>query len=97
LLYFEYVQNILERGEIMGKINWSPNEEYVLGVCYDLAEGSLTPIQYDLVIETCGIGKDEFMKFRNYLIEEGLLKSETFLTFRLTSSGINKIKRLRGL
>ncbi len=38
----------------MGKINWSPNEEYVLGVCYDLAEDSLTPIQYDLAIERCG-------------------------------------------
>ncbi|PSR18806.1 hypothetical protein C8255_05415 [filamentous cyanobacterium CCP3] len=81
----------------MGKINWSPNEEYVLGVCYDLAEGSLAPIQYDLAIERCGIGKDEFMKFRNYLIEEELLKGVDFLSFRLTSSGINKSKRLRGL
>lgn len=81
----------------MGKINWSPNEEYVLGVCYDLAEDSLTPIQYDLAIERCGIGKDEFMKLRNYLIEEELLKGVDFLNFRLTSSGINKIKRLRGL
>lgn len=81
----------------MGRINWAPNEDYVLGVCYDLAEGSLTPIQYDLAIKTCGIGEDEFMKFRSHLIDEKLLKSETFLTFRLTSSGINKIKRLRGL
>lgn len=74
----------------MGKINWSPNEEYVLEICYDLAEGSLIPIQYDLAIERCGIGKDKFMKLRNYLIEEELLTGVDFLNFRLTSTQRHK-------
>ena len=44
-----------------------------------------------------GILEEELMSSIGYLKAQGKLKSDTFLDFKLTQSGLNTVKRARGI
>ncbi|MBW4481750.1 MAG: hypothetical protein KME14_04320 [Tildeniella torsiva UHER 1998/13D] len=82
------------------KINWDAND-LIPQRLYDLADGGLNSIRYDMAIEIVkndyGITQEEFMNVYNHLTQEGILENDTSVEFGFTDLGLRKIKETRGL
>ena len=85
----------------MGRIIKPNLNKLVIQECYDLSQGCIAPIRYDVIINyfknKYGILEEELMSSIGYLKAQGKLKSDTFLDFKLTQSGLNTVKRARGI
>ncbi|MBW4459817.1 MAG: hypothetical protein KME47_06195 [Nodosilinea sp. WJT8-NPBG4] len=85
----------------MGKITQPNSSKLIIQECYDLSQGCIAPIRYDVVINHLkikyGMPEKEVMDSLDLLKAQGKLKSDTFLDFKLTQFGINTVKRTRGI